>query len=79
LKAATERANPDVDSEEQLCFAPVKKGVQVVGSIGIAGGVLSRDTLDAIGDLTAKALDPANTSSIEHWSNHLTESASELN
>jgi K+-sensing histidine kinase KdpD len=80
LKAAMDRTNPDVDSEEQLCFAAVRKGAHVVGSIGIAGGLPSRETLDAISALTAKALEGANvTWPADEWGKDLSKSASELN
>lgn len=58
LKAVTARGEPVTDSEGRS-FMPVMIGVQVKGSIGIAGGTLSRETLEAISSLIAIAIERA--------------------
>ena len=59
LKSVTARGDPVVDSENQICFMPLRLGVRIAGAIGIAGGVLSRETRDAIGSLVAIAIERA--------------------
>jgi two-component system, OmpR family, sensor histidine kinase KdpD len=61
LKAICGRGEPVLDREHRLCFMPLRMGVRSVGSIGLAGCVLSRETLEAIGSLTAIAIERANT------------------
>jgi two-component system, OmpR family, sensor histidine kinase KdpD len=60
LKAITERGEPVLDREHSLCFMPLRLGVRSVGSIGLAGCDLSRESLEAIGSLTAIAVERAN-------------------
>jgi two-component system sensor histidine kinase KdpD len=57
LKAVTAREELEVDTERSLCFAPVRLGVRVIGSLGISGPVLSRQTLEALGTLIAIAIE----------------------
>ncbi len=56
LKSVIARGEPTFDSERRLSFVPVKLGVRIVGTIGVAGD-LSRETLDAIGSLIAVAVE----------------------
>ena len=56
LKSVTARGEPTFDTEKQLSFTPVKLGVRIVGTLGVAGE-LSRETLDAIGSLIAVAIE----------------------
>ena len=60
LKAITGRGEPVLDREHSLCFMPLRMGVRSVGSIGLAGCDLSRESLEAIGSLTAIAVERAN-------------------
>jgi two-component system, OmpR family, sensor histidine kinase KdpD len=60
LKAITGRGEPVLDRELSLCFMPLRLGVRSVGSIGLAGCDLSRESLEAIGSLTAIAVERAN-------------------
>lgn len=59
LKAVAAREELQVDAAQSVCFAPVRLGVRVIGSIGISGPVLSRQTLEAIGTLVAVAFERA--------------------
>ena len=61
LIAICGRGEPVLDREHSLCFMPLRMGVRSVGSIGLAGCDLSRETLEAIGSLTAIAIERAST------------------
>jgi two-component system, OmpR family, sensor histidine kinase KdpD len=61
LRAISSRGEPVFDREHGLCFMPLRMGVRSVGSIGLAGCDLSRETLEAIGSLTAIAIERAST------------------
>ncbi len=47
------------ESQEGLYFIPVRMGVRPIGSLGISGSRLSRQTLDAVGSLVAIAIERA--------------------
>jgi two-component system sensor histidine kinase KdpD len=59
LKAILARDEPVTDAPNSVSFLPVRMGVQPVGSLGISGSVLSRQTLEAIGTLIAVAMEHA--------------------
>jgi two-component system, OmpR family, sensor histidine kinase KdpD len=59
LKAVMAREEPIIDEQNGLCFVPVRLGVRAVGSLGISGSVLSRQTLEAIATLVAIAMEHA--------------------
>jgi two-component system sensor histidine kinase KdpD len=59
MKAAFLRDETTVDSQLGLYFVPVRLGVRPLGSLGISGSELSRQTLDAIGSLVAIAIERA--------------------
>jgi two-component system sensor histidine kinase KdpD len=59
LKSAYLRDEVIVDSQRVLYFLPVRMGVKPIGSLGISGAKLSRQTLDAIGSLIAIAIERA--------------------
>jgi two-component system, OmpR family, sensor histidine kinase KdpD len=61
LKAICGRGEPVLDRERGFCFMPLRMGVRSVGSIGLAGCDLSRESLEAIGSLTAIAIERAST------------------
>ena len=44
---------------KQLCFVPLRIGVRPVGSLGLEGAVLSRETLEAVGSLIAISIERA--------------------
>jgi two-component system sensor histidine kinase KdpD len=59
LKAIVAREEPVIDSANSLCFVAVRMGVRPIGSLGISGTLLSRQTLEAIGTLIAVAMERA--------------------
>ena len=61
LKAVCGRGEPVLDREHGLCYLPLRMGVRTVGSLGLSGCTLSRETLEAIGSLAATAIERANT------------------
>src|SRR5713101_1169701 len=48
-----------IESQQSLYFIPVRLGVRAIGSLGISGARLSRQTLDAVGSLVAIAIERA--------------------
>ena len=46
-----------MDREHELFFTPLRLGVRSVGAIGLSGGLLSRETLEALGSLIAIAIE----------------------
>jgi two-component system, OmpR family, sensor histidine kinase KdpD len=59
LKAVVAREEPVIDAANSLCCVPVRIGVRPIGSLGISGTILSRQTLEAIGTLIAVAMERA--------------------
>jgi two-component system, OmpR family, sensor histidine kinase KdpD len=61
LRAISGRGEPVLDREHGFCFMPLRMGVRSVGSLGLSGCELSRETLEAIGSLAATAIERAST------------------
>ncbi len=59
LKAVIAREETQIDREHSVCFAPLRLGTRILGSLGISGPVLSRETLEAMGTLIAVAIERA--------------------
>ena len=59
LKAVVAREELQIDAEHSVCFAPLRLGSQILGSMGISGPVLSRESLEAMGTLIAVAVERA--------------------
>src|SRR5215471_636900 len=59
LKSAFLRDESIVDAAGALYLLPVRIGVKPIGSLGVSGAKLSRQTLDAIGSLIAIAIERA--------------------
>jgi len=59
LKSILARDEPVIDTANSVCFLPVRMGLHPVGSLGISGTVLSRQTLEAIATLIAVAMEHA--------------------
>jgi two-component system, OmpR family, sensor histidine kinase KdpD len=57
LSSVAARGEPAIDSEHELCFAPLRLGVKTAGAFGVSGRLLSRETLDALGSLIAIAIE----------------------
>src|SRR5258707_12313425 len=47
------------DTQQGQYFIPIRLGVRPIGSLGISGSQLSRQSLDAISTLVAIAIEPA--------------------
>jgi two-component system sensor histidine kinase KdpD len=61
LKAISGRGEPTLDRECKTSFMPLRMGVRSIGSFGVIGCDLSRETLEAIGSLVAIAIERAAT------------------
>lgn len=48
-----------IDPRRHRCFVPVRMGVKLMGGLAMAGDVLSRETLEALGGLVAIAIERA--------------------
>src|SRR5947209_8481068 len=59
MKTSFLRDEITIDSQQSVSFVPVRLGVRAIGSLGISGARLSRQTLDAIGSLVAIAIERA--------------------
>jgi len=59
LESVSGRGELVVDEEQQLCFVPLRMGVTSVGSLGLKGAILSRETLEAVGSLIAISIERA--------------------
>src|SRR5580765_4974675 len=59
MKTAFLRDELTIESQQSLYFIPVRLGVRAIGSLGISGARLSRQTLDAVGSLVAIAIERA--------------------
>ena len=59
LESVSGRGELVVDEERLLCFVPLRIGVKPVGSLGLQGAVLSRETLEALGSLIAISIERA--------------------
>ena len=53
------RGEPMTDPENRAVFMPLRMGVRVVGSMGVSGALLSRETLEAMSSLIAIAIERA--------------------
>jgi two-component system sensor histidine kinase KdpD len=53
------RGEPQIDAARNVVIMPLRMGVRVVGSMGISGAMLSRETLDAVSSLIAIAIERA--------------------
>ncbi len=59
LKTVVAREELVMDESQSLCFVPLRLGVRVIGSLGISGRILSRQSLEALGSLIAVAIERA--------------------
>ena len=53
------RSEPSLDSSHAIMVVPLRVGVRTVGSLGISGAAIGRETLDAVGTLIAIAIERA--------------------
>jgi len=59
LRTAYEREEPYADAARGFCYGPVRIGMKSIGSFGISGAPLSRQTLEAVGTLLGIAIERA--------------------
>jgi len=59
LQLVSMRGEPKISPQERIALIPLRMGVRVVGSMGISGAPLSRETLEAVGSLVAIAIERA--------------------
>jgi two-component system, OmpR family, sensor histidine kinase KdpD len=59
LKASLGRKEVQIEADKKLCFVPLRMGINVIGSIGIAETALSEATLEALGSLVTIAIERA--------------------
>jgi two-component system sensor histidine kinase KdpD len=59
LKAIVAREDLQIDAERSVCFAPLRLGTRILGSVGVSGPVLWRQSLEALGTLIAVAVERA--------------------
>src|SRR5437588_3738690 len=59
MKTSFLRDEMTIDSKQSVSFVPVRLGGRAIGSLGISGARLSRQTLEAIGSLVAIAIERA--------------------
>ena len=57
LRLAYEREEPYVDAARGFCYGPVRLGMKSIGSFGISGAPLTRQTLEAVGTLLGIAIE----------------------
>src|SRR3981189_2834395 len=59
MKTAFVRDEMTIEPQQSVYFVPVRLGVRAIGSLGISGATLSRQTLDAVSGLVAIAVERA--------------------
>lgn len=59
LRTSAARGEPIVQPEKGVRYVPLRMGIRSVGAIGVSGGELTRETLEAIGSLVAIAIERA--------------------
>lgn len=59
LRATAARGEPLLEVGSRTRYLPLRMGVRPVGALGVVGGVLTRETLEAVGSLVATAIERA--------------------
>ncbi|MGO9641797.1 MAG: DUF4118 domain-containing protein [Candidatus Acidiferrales bacterium] len=59
MRRVTHREEPVFDTRRSLYFVPVRMGTRPMGSLGISGRALSRETLEGLGTMVAIAVERA--------------------
>lgn len=59
LRAAFDREEPTIDYLKGFCYAPIRLGMRSIGSFGISGARVTRQTLEAVGTLLGIAIERA--------------------
>jgi len=61
LQLVSMRGEPKFSPQDGIMLIPLRLGLRVVGSLGISGRPLSRETLEAVGSLVAISIERAHT------------------
>ncbi len=59
LRATFEREEPLIDLGRGFCYAPIRLGMRSIGSFGLSGARVTRQTLEAVGTLLGIAIERA--------------------
>jgi two-component system sensor histidine kinase KdpD len=59
LQTVSSRGEPMIDAQRGISMTPLRLGTRTTGAVGIAGPVLSRATLEALGGMIAIAIERA--------------------
>ena len=59
LRATFEREEPLIDTGKGFFYAPIRLGIRAIGSFGISGARVTRQTLEAVGTLLGIAIERA--------------------
>src|SRR5690349_178107 len=59
LRATFEREEPAIDAAKSFSYAPIRLGMRTIGSFGISGARVTRQTLEAVGTLLGIAIERA--------------------
>jgi two-component system, OmpR family, sensor histidine kinase KdpD len=59
LRVCAATGEPSVGPSGDVRYAPMRMGIRTVGAVGVSGGELTRETLEAIGSLAAIAIERA--------------------
>jgi two-component system sensor histidine kinase KdpD len=59
LQMVCMRGEPKIDVGGRVAFVPLRMGLRIVGSMGLSGPPLSRETMDAMGSLIAISIERA--------------------
>jgi len=59
LRATFEREEPAIDAAKSFSYAPIRLGMRTIGSFGISGSRVTRQTLEAVGTLLGIAIERA--------------------
>jgi two-component system, OmpR family, sensor histidine kinase KdpD len=59
LRTSAVRGEPFVEPEKDVRYIPLRMGVKSVGAIGVSGGELTRETLEAVASLIGIAIERA--------------------
>ena len=59
LQLVSMRGEAKVDPANQVSFVPLKMGMNIMGAMGVSGGLVSRQTLEAVGSLIAIGIERA--------------------
>jgi len=59
LKASLAEKKVRIDADSSLCYVPLRLGIKLIGTLGLANAALSQETLEALGPLVTIAIERA--------------------